>query len=167
MTKTTFIIISTLFFSLCSRSQDILSGKFQLNEVLNEYMRMTLDEKVSFKKNLKLFNIKLATEYLKATENDDDKIAAKLKNKDTTLAKLEERVIAGLYTLYEVYRIGLLDNYCITLESNDDAKTKAIYLSADQLEQIKPSLGKDIKLKVKYCSQAKLTGFKIYKLADN
>ena len=167
MRQYALVIICLILFKPFCFSQETLTGKFKLNEILNEHKSLDEKQKAAYKSFISQLNFSLMETYLKEIAKENFQKAKNLIKKDQLLSQMETREIAAFYSLYIVNQNELLDYFCITLELDDLVGTKAVYLTKEQLDKLHIDPSKEISIKVQFISEAKQTAFKIYRIVDN
>ena len=173
-----FVIALFLCNEVSAQKVEIIEGKFEFNALFNEPFNADSIQRLNLKKRLDSMDMQKMNQYIQImfsadTPSDFDR-ANTIKNSDPFFKSLPERGMFMFYSLYEVYRLGLLFNPTVTLSEDfaGNGGTKNIYLNSVQFKNIVEAVksNKTIKIAVEQVGEAKLTRFKIYrfnKLLDN
>jgi hypothetical protein len=166
MSKLRIILVSILLISNIAFGQktEIVKGIFEYNQILETFVG-TGQEKEEFINILNKMDIKKIERYLELVSNDKYDEAEKVIQNDSILSIQDTRIISALYSCYFIFKNDLLDYNVISLENMRDY-TVNVFLTKNQLEKIRPVLGKEMKLKTQYITEVKYVNFRIYKLLN-
>ena len=107
-----FFIAVFLCHNLWAQKIEILEGEFVFNSISNEAYKADTAQRLNFKKTLDSMNLQKLNKYVEIMfsaekQNDFDR-ATEIKNSDPFFKNIPELAMFIFYTLYDVYKLGLL-----------------------------------------------------------
>ena len=156
MRKLVFITLCISYCSCFAQKTETLRGKFEYNQLLNEYVTLSDDEKQVYRKMIDSVDTALLNQYFEIifaadsipiddNENIDwdsylemsskkyEKADSLLKT-NSFLSGLEGRMIALLYTEHEFVRMGFRDKdyHAIYSDTRTSDETIAVFMTKEQ-----------------------------------
>ncbi len=156
-----------IFVGQAAFSQETLSGKFELNPMLNQYANGDEAVQQQFRQMLETTNMPLIEEYIAAANKLEFEKADSLIQTDDKLSRMPQRMVILLYDYYKIKEAGLLDYHCIVLDKSSESSTKVVFLTEKQLKKLQPKLADPMLLKVKQVGEAPLVKLTFYKLTED